>query len=90
MGKVLIIILLFLIIGGYIIYTRLELSMHDTDDRKTFLGAFGEWLWHLGGNTKDIIGMAFQQEWLPEVNKTNATNQPTYKTYIIDEKTGEE
>ncbi|MBI2549306.1 hypothetical protein HYW21_08205 [Candidatus Woesearchaeota archaeon] len=90
MGKVLVIILLFLFIGGIIIYTSLELSMRNPYDQKTFLGAFGAWLWHLGGNTKDLIGMAIKQDWLPEPNKTNITNQSTYKTYIIEEKENKE
>ena len=64
-------IIVFLIIGAYIIKTTYDLSFEEEGDVKNFLVRFGRWLLQLGRNVKDVTGYATQKKWLPPVNETN-------------------
>ena len=64
--KLLTIVIIFLLIGGVLIYTSNDVSISDGDDRKTFAGAIWTWIKQLGGNSKDLAAHAVKQDWLPE------------------------
>lgn len=39
---------------------------NDADDRKSFLKDFSGWIVNLGKNTKEMVDVAKEQDWLPE------------------------
>jgi hypothetical protein len=72
--KLAIVIMIFLLIGGYVIVKAYNYDLENKDDRKGFLSHFFKWLKQVGINIKDITGMAVKQSWLPDTNLTNNTN----------------
>lgn len=79
MKKLMFIIIVFLLIGGYMIKTTYDLNLKEPEDQKTFFAKFVTWLFQLGKNIKTLTGQAVKQEWLPE-NKTEE------KTFLIFDK----
>jgi hypothetical protein len=72
MKKLLVIIVLFLLIGGFLIIRRNSLDVkQDSSDRKEFLSEFTGWILKLGSNIKDVTSYTAKKDWLPEEeNKT--------------------
>ncbi|RMF54795.1 hypothetical protein D6745_04125 [Candidatus Woesearchaeota archaeon] len=76
MGKLLWVLVIFLVIGGYMIFKGLgEPDLNDPANKKTFIKEFAKWLGQLFKSSKATVGAAAKQEWLPRVNKTNLTNE---------------
>jgi hypothetical protein len=73
MGKMLFILVIFLVIGGYMIYSAYDYDLHKTSDVKSFGFKFGRWVWHIGSNVKEVTNYAGQKEWLPDTNQSNST-----------------
>ena len=74
MKKTVFFLLVFLVIGGYMISTNLDTNFDDTGQKITFTKAFFGWVFDVTGNVKNIVGYASDQNWLPDVNDTNNTN----------------
>ena len=74
-GLLILVIIIFLVIGVYIIINAYNLNLEDKEDVKTFIVRFGKWLFQVGKNVKDVTGYAAQQKWLPAVNETNDSNK---------------
>ncbi len=74
MKKIFIIIIVFLLIGTYLITTRSNYNLKENkEDRISFLKEFSGWIINLGRNMKELTGMAQKQEWLPqEYNETDS------------------
>ena len=73
MKKLIIFIVIFLVIGAYIITTRANYNLKENkEDRISFFKDFSGWVVNLGKNLKDITGLASKQEWLPK--EQNATD----------------
>lgn len=73
MKKLLITIIVFLIIGAYLITTRANYNLKENkEDRVSFLKDFSGWVINLGKNLQEITGLASKQEWLPK--EQNATD----------------
>lgn len=64
-------VLIFLVIGGYMIKTAYDYDFGKKQDAEDFATRFGRWVLHLGGNIVGMATYASQQEWLP--NSTNQT-----------------
>ena len=74
MGKIIgLIVIAFFLIGGYIIYDNLGTDFNDSDDRIDFIKTTGMWIFDVGKSTKNTVGYAIDQNWLPDVNDTNKT-----------------
>jgi hypothetical protein len=84
-----IIIIVFLLIGAFIIYSNLGVSLSEKDGRRSFAWEFGKWIFNVGKTTVRVVGYAFNQQWFPEVDqaKLNATDEtpPTPQVFYIDE-----
>ena len=74
MKKTVFFLLVFLVVGGYMIKDSLETDFDEKEDKVNFLKEFFNWVFQVGKNVKDVTGYAAQQEWLPEVNDTNNTD----------------
>ena len=74
MKKTVFFLLVFLVVGGYIISTNLDTNFDDTGQKITFARAFFGWVFEVTDNVKDTVGFAAEKNWLPEVNDTNNTN----------------
>lgn len=74
MGKAIIIILVFLVVGGLMIAAANDYELSQKNDRKSFFGDFGRWVWHLGKNMKDVTAMVIRQTWLPDVPEEPGEN----------------
>lgn len=74
MKKMLLFVTIFLVIGGYIIAQNLNTDFNEKEDRGNFVKSFGKWIVQVGISTKNTIGAAIGQDWLPKTeNKTNET-----------------
>lgn len=73
MGKIFLIVIVFLVIGGYLIKTNLNTDFDESEDRVNFIKEFARWVFQLGKSTKNTVGYVVSQEWLPETNETNIT-----------------
>jgi hypothetical protein len=73
MGKIFWAVVVFLLIGAFMITTAYDYDLGEGDDRKGFLSRMGSWVWRLGGNMVDVTSYVAKQEWLPETNETNST-----------------
>lgn len=71
MGKLMIIIILILLIGGYMIVRSYDLNLENKGDRKTFFKIFTGWLVKLGNNLKQLAANAVRQDWSPTNNTKN-------------------
>ncbi|NQV09411.1 hypothetical protein HQ529_06175 [Candidatus Woesearchaeota archaeon] len=70
--KLMWIVIVFLVIGGFIIAKSNDLDLEEGDDRKTFLKTFGGWIVDTGKNVKGVTSYAVKEyDWLPEDNETN-------------------
>jgi len=67
-------VIVFFIIGGYIIKTSYDINFHDKQEVVVFGKEFVKWVFHIGKNTAEITAQAVKEAvnktWLPEVNKT--------------------
>jgi len=68
MKKTLILIIIFLVIGSYIIISAYDLSLQEKDDRKTFISKVWDWFKQIGSSTKDTVGYVIGLDWLPDVD----------------------
>ena len=67
MNKLTILFVAFLVIGSYMIVSNNDYDLkEDAEDRKGFLKDFSGWVVNLGKNTKDVVDVARDKEWLPE------------------------
>jgi len=74
MKKLTIAILVFLLIGAYLIVKQNDLDLKsEQEDRVSFAKKFSGWVFNIGKNIKDLTGQATQQEWLPKENYDNDT-----------------
>jgi hypothetical protein len=71
MSKVFWIVIIFLVIGGYMIKVAYDVDFGKTAEQKGFVVQFGSWLGQLGHNIVGLVGLATDQEWLPIINATN-------------------
>ena len=76
--SIVLLIIIFLIIGAYIIKTAYDLSFEDKEDTKNFVVKFARWLLQVGRNVKDVTGYAVQKKWLPVINETNQSKIDAY------------
>ena len=74
MNKITIGVVIFLILGAYLITTRANYDLKDeSQDRISFLKDFSGWIVNLGKNVKELSGTAKDQEWLPQdYNETDS------------------
>ncbi len=78
MKKLIVLILIILIIGGFIIKSNYNLNIKDPEDRKTFTALFSRWLFKLGRNIASLTSSAIKKNWSPlekqNKNDTKTTN----------------
>ena len=70
MGKLVWIVMLFIVVGGYMIVMNNDLDLEERSDQTTFVKEIGRWFMRLGKSTKNTVGYAIEQDWLPEGNNT--------------------
>jgi hypothetical protein len=63
----------FFLIGGYMIYDNLGTDFGEFDEGLEFTKETGKWLFGVGKATKNTVGYAIKQDWLPDINTTNET-----------------
>ncbi|MBW2998559.1 hypothetical protein KY321_03385 [Candidatus Woesearchaeota archaeon] len=70
-------IIVFLLVGGFIIYKANDTDFTESEDRNKFIFKFSKWMFDIGKNTFDIsanaVSDAKEMDWLPENNKSNET-----------------
>ena len=79
MKKTIIAIVIFFLIGAYLILNSLELGVEDLEnkeERSTFLKQFGKWIVSVGKNTKNVVSYVIYLDWLPQ-NETVSDNERT-------------
>ena len=66
MAKVFWAIVLFLILGGYLIKTSVDTNLDKPEGQRSFIIEYGQWVFQLAKNVKGIAGFVVKQDWLPE------------------------
>lgn len=59
-------VIIFLLIGSYIIVQAHSIDLRDGGDRKEFIYKFARWTFQLGGNIADLVGSVIALDWLPD------------------------
>ena len=80
MKKLIFVIVLFLILGGFLIVLNNDLDLEKKEGKKTLVLGFAHWVYNLGVNVKNVVGYAVGMEWLPEKSLNSTTT--TYEAYI--------
>ena len=74
MKKFIVFMVIFLVIGGYLIVLKNGIDLHEKEGKKTFVYKFSSWVWQGAVNVGNVAGYAFGMKWLPqdedEGNKT--------------------
>lgn len=74
MRKISIAIIIFLVIGAFLIVKQNNLDLKEnSEDRVSFAKKFSGWVFSIGKNIRDLTGEAAKQEWLPKENYDNDT-----------------
>lgn len=74
MGKIFWIIIIFLIVGGYMIKMNNDLNLSDKPDQITFVKIFFNWIKGVSKSTVNTVGYVTKQDWMPpKINDTNST-----------------
>lgn len=69
------IIIVFLVLGGYMIVKAHQINLDEEEDREQFIYKFADWIFDVGGNIKSLTGHAISMEWLPDAeDKENKTD----------------
>jgi hypothetical protein len=63
----------FLLFGCYVIYDNLNNDFSESEGKIEFAKETGKWIFDVGKATKNTVGYAIKQDWLPDVNSTNIT-----------------
>jgi len=66
--KVLLLILFFLIINALLIISNNDLRMYQSEDAKTFLNFYSDWINKIYINAQYLTGNIIKLKWLPESN----------------------
>ncbi|PIU76033.1 hypothetical protein COS75_01285 [Candidatus Pacearchaeota archaeon CG06_land_8_20_14_3_00_35_12] len=80
MGKLVVFIIIFLLIGAFFIISQQNLDIKKKVDQQTFFKSFSSWLGQLGNNTIHLTASAVKLEWLPEKNSTGTENNSNNST----------
>ena len=78
-------IIIFLLIGAFIITTSYNLNLKKPEDRRTFIGKFAIWTVNIGKNVIKTVGYAMKFDWLPEKPDEQPAKKLNYTDYIIKE-----
>ena len=64
--KVLMLLIMFLMVGGFFIISNENLSLRDDGDVDKFFELYGSWMDGLIDNGGGVMGHVVKMEWLPE------------------------
>ncbi|MFH1642780.1 MAG: hypothetical protein ABIC04_07845 [Nanoarchaeota archaeon] len=80
------ILLIFLIVGAFIITSSYDLNLKRTEDRRTFIGKFAIWIVNVFKNAAKTVGYVVKLDWFPdnEINNTDKTKVINYTNYIVE------
>ena len=79
MSKAFWVIIGVLVLGGYLIKTSIDTTIEEDED-KSFIIEYGTWLLKVAKNIKSTVGYVIKQDWLPETNMFNNTEEQTNQT----------
>ena len=72
--QIILLVIIFLFIGGYIIKTAYDTDFSNKEDVKIFSKEFTKWFFRIGKNTAsttaNVVKDVVNKTWLPEVNET--------------------
>lgn len=64
--KILMIVVMFLMLGGFFIISENNLALNSGTDVDEFFSLYSKWIDELGGNGKTVVGHVVKMGWLPE------------------------
>lgn len=82
MKKVIFLLIVFILVGSFIIIRAYDIKLGNSEGRKTFFRAFLEWAGLVGKSSYNTAGYAVKQDWLPNTSK-NITNENKGNSTII-------
>jgi len=80
MVKISTVALLIVLVVSLMIITSNGLHLGEGEDRVTFAKMFGKWAIQAGKNTKNLVGQAIHQDWIPDSEKNKSDNKDINKT----------
>jgi len=69
------ILLIFLLIGAFLVVRYNNYKLDNPDDRVSFIKDYGKWLFGVGKSVTHVAGAAIKEPWLPD--KPDDTPEPT-------------
>lgn len=79
------ILLIFLVFGGYLIVRQNRYELKNTEDSVSFAKDYGRWIWDTGKKSARVVGAVIKEvsdhDWLP-VNDSNLSNYTQNSTSV--------
>ena len=80
-------VLIVIVVGSYMIIEANNLDIKDSGDRTEFAKEFWGWSKKVGQSSVNVIGYAVHQDWMPNVNESDACRyDDKSKEYITKDK----
>lgn len=82
------ILLIFLVIGAFLVVKFNNYKLDNPDDRVSFVKDYGKWLFGVGKSVTNVAGAAIKEPWLPEKPESTPVpeqTKPPEKTYVVYE-----
>lgn len=87
--RILPLVIIFLVIGGFVIAHNYNLNLKKSEDRRSFIGKFSIWVFNVGKNVVKTVGYVVKLDWLPSDNEVDQTPEKekiiNYSNYIVEE-----
>lgn len=61
-----------LIIGALFIANRQQTDFKNVSSAFVFAKVYGKWVWQVGNNIKDLIVIAYNMKWLPQMENVSS------------------
>jgi len=79
-----IIVLIFLVFGGFLIVKYNNYKLDNPDDAVSFTKDYGKWMFGVGKSVGNVVGAVVKETWLPD-NESNETNKTKQKVVVVYE-----
>ena len=77
-----IIILIFLVFGGFLIVKYNNYKLDNPGDAVSFTKDYGKWMFGVGKSVSNVVGAVVKETWLPN-NESNESNKSKQKVVVL-------
>lgn len=85
MKVVTLLVIAFLLFGGYLVVKYNNYRLDNPDDAISFTKDYGRWLFGVGKSVSNVVGAAVTEQWLPAQNDSleDSNTTQTNQTFVV-------